>query len=242
LNGWVKIHRELLEKSIWKDSTDAQKVVLITILLLASHIENEWFWSGTRHIIKPGQFVTSIKSLAEKTGLTSQKIRTSLKKFESYGFLTSKATNKNRLITVVNWEKYQNSQTSLTDNLTNNQQTTNKQLTNKLTTIKKIKNEKNVEEGKEESIVSAEADAPAPTQKRFKPPSLKEVTAYYEEISYNDDPNIFVDYYTANGWKVSNSPMKDWKATVRNWKRRQKENKNSSSNPYLDMLKQGVEQ
>ena len=29
----------------------------------------------------------------------------------------------------------------------------------------------------------------------------------------------FVDYYTANGWKVGKNPMKDWRAAVRTWER-----------------------
>ena len=34
------------------------------------------------------------------------------------------------------------------------------------------------------------------------------------------DAERFVDYYTANGWKVGKNPMKDWKAAVRNWERK----------------------
>jgi hypothetical protein len=30
----------------------------------------------------------------------------------------------------------------------------------------------------------------------------------------------FADYYTANGWRVGRSPMRDWKAAFRNWCRR----------------------
>ena len=31
----------------------------------------------------------------------------------------------------------------------------------------------------------------------------------------------FVDYYTANGWRLGKSEMKDWKAVVRNWERQE---------------------
>ena len=33
------------------------------------------------------------------------------------------------------------------------------------------------------------------------------------------DPQRFVDYYSANGWKVGKNPMKDWRAAVRTWER-----------------------
>lgn len=57
------------------------------------------------------------------------------------------------------------------------------------------------------------------TNKRFIAPSIDEVRKYIEEKGYSIDPERFVDYYTANGWMVGKSHMKDWKATVRNWER-----------------------
>lgn len=57
---------------------------------------------------------------------------------------------------------------------------------------------------------------------RFAPPTLDEVIVYRDEIGSSVDPQAFVDYYTANGWKVGKSPMKDWRATFRNWTRREK--------------------
>lgn len=57
------------------------------------------------------------------------------------------------------------------------------------------------------------------TTKRFIAPSIDEVREYIEEKGYSIDPERFVDYYTANGWMVGKSHMKDWKATVRNWER-----------------------
>lgn len=55
--------------------------------------------------------------------------------------------------------------------------------------------------------------------KRFTPPTLEEVAAYCLERQNNVDAQKFVDYYTANGWQVGRSKMKDWKAAVRNWER-----------------------
>ena len=56
--------------------------------------------------------------------------------------------------------------------------------------------------------------------KRFAPPTLTEVQEYIREKNYSIDAERFIDYYEANGWKVGKNPMKDWKATVRNWERR----------------------
>lgn len=55
--------------------------------------------------------------------------------------------------------------------------------------------------------------------KRFKPPTVDEVKAYCIERQNNVDAERFIDYYTANGWKVGKNTMKDWKAAVRTWER-----------------------
>lgn len=58
---------------------------------------------------------------------------------------------------------------------------------------------------------------------RFVPPTLEEVSAFIAENGYRVDAGRFIDYYTANGWMAGKTKMKDWKAAVRNWHRREKE-------------------
>lgn len=55
--------------------------------------------------------------------------------------------------------------------------------------------------------------------KRFTAPTLEEVKEYCAERKNNVDAERFINYYTANGWKVGKNPMKDWKAAVRSWER-----------------------
>ena len=55
------------------------------------------------------------------------------------------------------------------------------------------------------------------------PPTLAEVTAYCRERQNAVDPQRFIDYYTANGWKVGKNSMKDWKAAVRTWEGKQRD-------------------
>ena len=66
------------------------------------------------------------------------------------------------------------------------------------------------------------------TTARFIKPTVEEVRAYCRERNNNVDAERFVDYYEANGWKVGKSSMKDWKATVRNWERRDKDGRQTS--------------
>lgn len=67
---------------------------------------------------------------------------------------------------------------------------------------------------------------------RFVKPTLDELKAYAAEIGYaNFDASYFVDYYDQIGWTIGrDKPMKDWKATIRNWKRRDDERRGVDSN------------
>jgi len=125
--GWFKVHRELLEKSIWQESTAEQKVILITMLGMANFKANKWEFKGEQYELQPGQFITSVKSIVTKCGpgITTQNVRTALKRFEKLEFLTIEPTNKNTLITLVNWGFYQGCEDELTNELTNASQTPN---------------------------------------------------------------------------------------------------------------------
>lgn len=82
--------------------------------------------------------------------------------------------------------------------------------------ITKIDN-KDIDKKKE----GADKPAPPPTKtKRFIKPTLDEVQAYCLERQNSVDPESFIDFYESNGWKVGKNPMKDWKAAVRTWERR----------------------
>ena len=61
------------------------------------------------------------------------------------------------------------------------------------------------------------APEPAPTKKRFVAPTLEEIREFCFEKNINTNVDKFFYYYKSKGWKVGNSPMKDWKAAVRKW-------------------------
>ena len=59
--------------------------------------------------------------------------------------------------------------------------------------------------------------------KRFTPPTLDDVSAYIRERGSNVAAQRFLDFYTAKGWMVGKNRMKDWKAAVRTWEKRDSE-------------------
>ena len=52
---------------------------------------------------------------------------------------------------------------------------------------------------------------------RFRPPTVEDVEAYGNESGYIINAERFVDFYASKGWKVGKNPMKDWRAAVRGW-------------------------
>lgn len=70
--------------------------------------------------------------------------------------------------------------------------------------------------------VKRERKADKPPRPRFTPPSEDDAIAYFcEQGSSAVEAKSFIDYFTANGWKIGGrASMKDWQAAARNWIRR----------------------
>lgn len=75
----------------------------------------------------------------------------------------------------------------------------------------------------EEPSLETEPKAEEPKQKKFNKPTVEEVAAYCQERNNEVNAEKFCSYYAAQGWKVGNHPMKDWKAAVRTWEQNQKD-------------------
>jgi hypothetical protein len=80
-------------------------------------------------------------------------------------------------------------------------------------------NIKQIPEDEIEYVIEDKKEKNVSPKKRFTPPTLAEVAAYCQERGGIVDPHAFVDHYTANGWMVGKTPMKDWRASVRTWER-----------------------
>lgn len=101
MNGFIKIHRSLLEWEWWDDKNTFR--LFMTILLLANWKDKRWHGK----VIPRGSFWTSLETLSKKSGLTLKQTRTSLNKLIATGEVTSKGANDGRLITVAKYDFYQ---------------------------------------------------------------------------------------------------------------------------------------
>lgn len=138
-------------------------------------------------------------------------IQAALKELEDAGYLIRTRTQdgKGRFDYIYDiYEKPRHGEPRTENRFTENRRTENQPLLN---TNNKILKDKILKDKVSKERVSAS---------RFARPSLEEVKAYCEERKNKIDPEHFIDYYEANGWKVGKSSMKDWKAAVRNWERK----------------------
>jgi len=131
--GYIALHRKLIE---WEWYTDVNVKTLFIHCLLKANFKTKT-WQGIT--IEKGQFVTGVNKLSSEIGLTTQKVRTALKKLEKTNEIIVKSTNKNSLITVCNYDSYQGKEAT-NQQSNNNQITINQQsINNQITTTKKEK-------------------------------------------------------------------------------------------------------
>jgi hypothetical protein len=201
MEGWIKLYRKF---SDWEWFNISEMVHLFIYLLLnANHEDGEW--RGVN--IQRGQILTGLKILNERTKISNQTLRTCLKRLEKTKEINIKVTNKYSIITICNYESYQDGQQA-TNNQPNKELTNNKQATNKqLTTNNNNKEEKELK--KEKNII---------------PPTFEMVKKYCDERNNGIDPQYFIDSNSLRGWVYGKNRIKivDWQACIRTWEQYQK--------------------
>lgn len=201
-NGFVKIHRKLTEWE-WYHNSNVVRVFL-HLLLMANHEDSKW--QGIA--VKRGQRVTSYEHIATEVGeLSVQQVRTALNKLKSTHEITSQSTTEYTIITITNYNAYQENNTRNNKQITNEQQTNNKQITTNKNE-KNEKNEKNIyipkkylspQDIKDEDIIEIAEKLGI---------SIKDVRKKHDEL---------IDAVEANPRKYK---YDNYKAALRNWTKR----------------------
>ena len=125
-----------MNKGYYKNSQFAH--LWLHLLLRASYCKREFLFNGKIERLNPGQFITGRNILAKETGINRNKIERILKTFENEQQIEQQATNKFRIITILNWEPYQSGEQQ------NEQQVSSKRAASEqqVSTINKDKKEK----------------------------------------------------------------------------------------------------
>lgn len=140
--GYVKLWRKFGETSFYKNSHCVH--LAIHLIMECNHKPNKFIFNGEEQSIERGQCITGLTALNAATGISNQTLRTCLGILEKVGFLTSKSTNKFRIITIGKYDQYQGE----TNKQINNQVTGHQQASNNQVTANN--NDKNDNNGKNE--------------------------------------------------------------------------------------------
>jgi len=227
-NGYIKLHRELLDSKLWSCS-DATLRVALYLLLSANH-GTAWH---RRIEIGRGQCVRSLTQISEACNLSRKAVRYALAVLSKDEFIRTDepfGAQQGHRVTICKYDTYQGHKC---DKGTAGAQEGNHEGNHQGNTNKKNKNEKEEEE-EEQAVAGApapvaveeppEPDKPAKTApKRFVPPTIEELAEYCQEKGFTFDPEAMLDHYEANGWMRGKTKVKDWKATARTWARNDKE-------------------
>ena len=119
-------------------------IVWIKLLLLVTHQEKRVIWKGREINLKPGQILTGRKFIASQSLVSEMKVERILKWLESEQQIEQQTSNKNRIITILNWCRYQQSEQQI-EQPVNNHRTTTEQQVNTYKNDKNVKNDKNID-------------------------------------------------------------------------------------------------
>jgi len=108
MQGWIKLHRQILEADIFKEKRVYSKAeAWIDLLLRANHKDEKILFNSNFITIKRGQHLTSMKKLGERWQWSNKKVKKFLQLLEGEGMCTAKSTSKYTLLTLDNYDFYQ---------------------------------------------------------------------------------------------------------------------------------------
>ena len=225
---WIKITTDIFddEKILLVESMpDADSLIVLWFKLLAfaGKSNNNGVFMLSNKIPYTDEMLATVFRRPVST------VRLALTTFEHFGMIEYI----DGVITLPNWEKHQNvdgmekirEQNRARKRLQRERQ---KLLTENVDSHVTSRDghaiDKDKEEDKEEDKESKGGKPPA-KRKRFTPPAVEEVRAYCLERKNGINAQSFIDYYEARNWYAGKTKMSDWKAAVRTWENRRKQDK-----------------
>lgn len=104
--GWISLHRKILDNPIVCKDSD-HLAVWIYLLLNATHTNYDAIFKGIRITLVPGQLITGRKSISTQIKVDEFKVQRILKTFENAQQIAQQTSSQNRLISILNWDTYQ---------------------------------------------------------------------------------------------------------------------------------------
>ena len=208
---FTKLFSSITESTIWTEDHPT-RLTWITMLAMADRKGRVW---------------ASLPGLANRARVTLSEVETAITKFLSPDKYSRTEEFDGRRIEpidggwrLLNHEKYR----SIRDEEVIKE--SKRKYIN--TRREKERSVENVDRGRHNAEAEADTEALKTTtaRSRFSPPTVYAVQTYCYERKNNVDPQAFHAFYESNGWKVGRNTMKNWKAAVVTWEKRNGSNGN----------------
>ena len=210
IQGGYYIKARCIKKSAIAHSPPYVREIWDYLLREANHKDSKY--SG--FLLKRGQLFRTYREIRDdlkwKVGYRTERfnenqMKMGMRYLMKQLMITVTKQPRGNIITILNYNYFQNPKNYETTNETTNVTTNGQPMGNQL--LPSInKNDKNKEKKERKEI--------------FTPPNLKEVETYCQKRKNNINPQIFVDWNTSKGWMIGKNKMKDWKAAIRTWEQR----------------------
>lgn len=103
--GFALLHRKIMDVPFYKDAEAAH--LWVHLLLRANHEQTMVSTDVGDVICERGEFITGRNTLAMETGLTADRVKSLLRKFQNLGMITTKSNNRFTVLKVVKYDEYQ---------------------------------------------------------------------------------------------------------------------------------------
>ena len=223
MQRWIKINIEITNHWIFQNAEYFKW--WFDLLSMASWKDNKVMHDAHLLTLDRGQIIASVSFLSERWKRSKPTIIRFLKLLENEHMITRTLLYRQTpILTICNYDKYQSTVDTQVDTIVDTIVDTN---------IEYIEyNRKNRIEEKKENIIKE--------KKKFKVPTIEEVRQYCEERKNGIDAETFWNFYQSKGWKVGKEPMKDWKACVRTWENKRKQENSTNTQQTANGIKLGV--
>ena len=192
MEGWIKLHRKLIDNRLWLSEPFTRGQAWVDMLLLANHQDSFFRIRGVRVDVKRGQIGYSIPKLAERWKWSKGKVKRFLGELETDSQIDPQKNNVTSVITIVNYNTMQGCDTpngsanGVADGVANGSQTDLN------------KNVKNVKNEKKES----ENEYLSPSRKPIKEPEPKPEPRVVGE--YLESQRLYVSIWKTESTGVPN--------------------------------------
>jgi hypothetical protein len=142
MEGWIKLHRSLLESDFWKCEPFSRGQAWVDLLMLANFKDSFFYKRGVKVDVKRGQVGRSEVELSDRWKWSRTKVRKFLKDLEKEQQIKVVKTSVTQIVTVLKYEEFQSEEQQKDSKRTTKEQ----QKDSRKTHIKNEKNDNNEEE------------------------------------------------------------------------------------------------